>query len=1684
MTRNHCARSRRLPHCRSPRDPKDHLFLVAALTVAVLALGVGRAEAESVKCKREIARASSKFVQARIKATTRCEDQVLTGNFAGPCPDDKAASQIAKAAAKLRSAVDTKCGGADRSCGSGGDDDALATIGFAGSCPNFENGGCNGAFADCDDVGDCVACIDEAALDQVVDLALGAPGASADARACQREIAKSLAGIVRGQAKARAVCTDRVLNGLGGSCPDTSTAARITKERLKFTQKVCTRCGGADRACGGGDDLAPAAIGLGASCPAVTVPGGAACGGAITDLASAVACLACVSEFKSACTAAAAAPAAGAYPAECNFGVANPTATPTPNGGGATSTVTPDGGPTTTPGAGATATATPGAAATATTTPGGAATATTTAGAAATATVTPGAGGPTATPTPGSGGPCTLPNPLPEVVSFQARPGSELDTGWTGVAHDTSTVDDALIAAARLEGCDVNPSSPTCGECQLAGPVAFPGPAKNCVCFNLATTDASSLAACDPEAGASCGAGESCECFLGPPLPISSGGVPVCVINRLTGPVTGTANIADSGPHAGEGAVAIQLNAGVFNGVAVEQPCPVCNGDPTPRDGVKGGTCSGGLHDGDPCDVGGTSPFFGSLSLDCGPTSVSSIGNLRIAFDPATTGTTQLGKVRPCTNGNGGNCFCDTCATAAAEPCNSNADCAGGVVCGGRRCIGGPNAGAQCNNASQCPGGGFCNRPGQPTAANDCIDSVCSPNPSDGPNEGICEAGPVDSGCSLESFRGCTTDQDCNPPPSGNCPSCVAGQACLTSSRQCFLETIVREGAPGTQTAVVAATFCIPPTSSQSVNQVAGLPGPGALELPTRIFRSGAQCGNGILNAGEACDGAVDDACPGLCQPDCTCAGCGNGVVDAGEQCDGGDDALCPGQCSASCQCPAASCGNGNQEAGEQCDGSDAAACPGACQTDCTCGAVCGNDLVEDGEECDGSGSEACPAAACQSDCTCGSFCGDGAVDPGEECDGSGAGLCPGTCQADCQCSPICGDDQRQAGELCDGTDDALCPGQCTEGCTCPGQGELTLVVQPGADLDTGWTGTAHDSAVQTGSTIRGELSGCNGSTDVDCDFFGNVGSFCSADPSRACLNNNDCSGAGTCVIQTFGPPLPLSAGGVPACIVNRFASDATGTYNTATGATAINLRLSSLVHLGAAVSAPCPTCDCGKPNLQDCQVGESGTCTGILGSPACTVGGNGPFGPTSNDCPPSSSLNVSGAGLDIPFTPATTGTVTFPSNQPCDGSGFQGQSCWCDGETQPSQCQRACDGGGNDGQSCTSDAECPGAPAGACKPLCRQITGEAVGEGECVAGPISQTCGGAPEIGCQNNSDCPAGKGPCVSDNQRCFLDPIVKTGTAGITTNTLVSAFCIPATSGTAINQTAGLPGPGTIAFPNAVTAAICGDGVKNRTAEECDGSDDDNCPGACLANCTCNTSCGNGIIEFGEQCDGSNAPACPGQCALPGTPAECTCPPVCGDGFIGAGEQCDPGGVGGTPPASDAQCPGLCSTTNCQCTVTLPQCGNGTVDAGEACDLPAAGCGPLQVCLLCNQCFPPPDVIPPELGFICGNGNIEPTEVCELPARGCGDGEICQPVTCDACTPLLPGPLCGNLNIETGEVCELPSIGCGPGELCVLCGQCIPFLPICGNLNLEPGEACELPALGCGPLQACLLCQQCVP
>ena len=170
-----------------------------------------------------------------------------------------------------------------------------------------------------------------------------------------------------------------------------------------------------------------------------------------------------------------------------------------------------------------------------------------------------------------------------------------------------------------------------------------------------------------------------------------------------------------------------------------------------------------------------------------------------------------------------------------------------------------------------------------------------------------------------------------------------------------------------------------------------------------------AVCGNGVIEAGEQCDGVNLNeqtcvtkgfgggtlSCTATCQFDtsgCTDApaDCGNGVIDAGEQCDGANlnEQTCETQgfdggtlsCTTTCQfnttgCTRipADCGNGEIDAGEQCDGANlneqtcetqgfdggTLSCTAACQFDTTgCTKIeydCGNGVIEAGEQCEGA---------------------------------------------------------------------------------------------------------------------------------------------------------------------------------------------------------------------------------------------------------------------------------------------------------------------------------------------------------------------------------------------------------------------------------------------------------------------------------------------------------------------------------------------------------------------------------------------------------------------------------------------------------------------------------------------------------------------------------------------------------
>lgn len=227
----------------------------------------------------------------------------------------------------------------------------------------------------------------------------------------------------------------------------------------------------------------------------------------------------------------------------------------------------------------------------------------------------------------------------------------------------------------------------------------------------------------------------------------------------------------------GCGESAVHLTSSVFQSAVLDKPCPLCVGDATPNDGNKGGTCDSGKTRGAACDVGGISPVFGATSNDCLPSS-SSVGELAIDIAPLTTGTvTQAGTLACASSRFGNTCYC----------------------------------------------------PGQ-----DRPSACTSPAPEGScPATGICDD-PVDGFCSVQQFRVCEIGSG-----TSQCDDFIPGSGtCEIFSRPCFGDTITRTGQCGTQNGTLVGFFCIPATRAPAINTVAGLPGPGALSLPSSVVRA------------------------------------------------------------------------------------------------------------------------------------------------------------------------------------------------------------------------------------------------------------------------------------------------------------------------------------------------------------------------------------------------------------------------------------------------------------------------------------------------------------------------------------------------------------------------------------------------------------------------------------------------------------------------------------------------------------------------------------------------------------------------------------------------------------------------------------------------------------------------------
>ena len=162
-------------------------------------------------------------------------------------------------------------------------------------------------------------------------------------------------------------------------------------------------------------------------------------------------------------------------------------------------------------------------------------------------------------------------------------------------------------------------------------------------------------------------------------------------------------------------------------------------------------------------------------------------------------------------------------------------------------------------------------------------------------------------------------------------------------------------------------------------------------------------------------------------------------------------------------------------------------------------------------------------------------------------------------------------------------------------------------------------------------------LSGSLGTSRADCSV-GPQGSVkhCVNNPPVECTSDGDCFAPGGCQTDPtcyFGPPV-LVNGFPPSCVVNAFAQNASGTLNTATGESTVDIELASFVYLTLGKPTICPICDGGF-----CNSGPS------AGQP-CTTGNSTQ---TSIDCLPDPGTFV--ATLPISLNPLTSSAITLPKN-------------------------------------------------------------------------------------------------------------------------------------------------------------------------------------------------------------------------------------------------------------------------------------------------------------------------------------------------------------------------------------------------------------------------------------------------
>jgi hypothetical protein len=690
-------------------------------------------------------------------------------------------------------------------------------------------------------------------------------------------------------------------------------------------------------------------------------------------------------------------------------------------------------------------------------------------------------------------------------IVIEAETGAILDEGWAGRAHDTPYSEGNVTSWRVLQRCSNNQAACTsdqdCGagdcvatcDCQADSTCELTGPVDGRRCLTTMT---------DCTTNADCPASAACVSYFGAPLPVAYSGTPACIVSNFEGGASGT---FDSG--SGDLSLSGSLRRRVFLGSTLAQPCPRCgNPDQEPMPGAEF-VCEGGQFPGAACVVDAVHPWFGGTSYDCPPTTASALTGPGTVFPLRDLGTdskiTTAGipcasfgfTANPLSPGSNPKCVDDV----GGPVCASNADCkrctgdltvkctAQGDCTGKGTCAEAPDHPITCGHWCHC---GFCNGNGAACMQNaDCSEGqTCQKGSGTGqqatapqlkPNDcgtdgGIC--GTVETErcksstvgfCSIEPFRQCENNADCQNFNAGNCnfsgkpcfgpeisrsgSALPLGSYCAVEDKACSTNADCTIGGdscvPDSTRSRLAALYCLPTTSSSAFNSVVGFAGPAAASVPT--FAKVCRCSGSEAGCENVCGSA---------------SGCGNDIVEDGEQCDGG--ACCNGNCTLSSSAVICRAAAGSCDTAESCTGSSAA-CPadvlqsssttcrasaGICDvaelcsgtsptcpgdgfagTSTTCRSAAG--ICDAAESCSGS-SASCPADSFSPTTkTCRASTGD--CDVAESCEGTAA-----TCPANafepngeaCDDANSCTNDDECVAGVCEGTPVVGCGGECGDG--------------------------------------------------------------------------------------------------------------------------------------------------------------------------------------------------------------------------------------------------------------------------------------------------------------------------------------------------------------------------------------------------------------------------------------------------------------------------------------------------------------------------------------------------------------------------------------------------------------------------------------------------------------------------